>query len=156
MARQRLWGPLRASCQDRAKLWSEAAPVCAFPGSHREMWRLTSANTLDLLRARKSRLKVSLFFLLLLRRHLPSQLSVPILMNSSGAKNEYELFHWASFAFVLVTQDTRLLREIGSQLNPSIKNLGCPNLFHSSFLGNQSPVSSAQLSYSVASDSAIP
>ena len=79
MARQRLWGPLRASCQDRAKLWSEAAPVCVFPGSHREMWWLTSANMLDLLRARKSRLKVSLFFFITSEEapSLPAQHSHP-------------------------------------------------------------------------------
>ena len=120
------------------------------------MWRHTSAKTLALHGARKSSQKVSLFFLLLLRRHLPSQLSIPILMRSSGAKDEYVLFHWASFAFVLVTQDAHLLHKIGFQLNPSIKNLGCPNLFHISFLSNQSPVSSVQFSHLVVSDSLRP
>ena len=37
-----------------------------------------------------------------------------------------------------VTRNTRLLREICSQLNPSTKNLGCP-ISCSSFLGNQGP-----------------
>lgn len=100
---------------------------------------LCQAKTVIPHRAHEPRIiKVCTSCFLLLRRLLPSPLRVSIQMSSNG-EDGHDPFHWSSWAFAQVTQNTCSSCEICSQLHQSTKNLGYPSLSCSRFLGNQGP-----------------